>query len=67
MKKNVGKTDKIIRYTIAAVLTLVAVLTQTWWLLIIALAAAVTAFVGFCGLYRVFGIGTCPIENNKDS
>ncbi len=62
LKKNVGKTDKIIRISLGVVLIVLAIVLNTWWLFILAVAALATAFVGFCGLYRVFGINTCKID-----
>lgn len=64
MKKNVGKTDKVIRIIIG-ILLIVAAYLWTWWLLIPAFIAIVTAFTGFCGLYSLFGINTCKLENKE--
>ena len=65
MKKNVGKTDSYIRYTIGAVLVVLAIVLKGWWwlLLIPAAIAIVTAATGFCGLYKIFGINTCKIKD----
>lgn len=64
MKKNVGKTDKVIRIIIG-VLFIVAAYLWTWWLLIPAFISIVTAFTGFCALYSLFGINTCKLENKE--
>ena len=64
MKKNVGKTDQIIRIIIGALL-IVAAAIWSWWILIPALIAIVTAFTGFCGLYSLFGINTCKLKNKE--
>ena len=58
--KNVGTVDKVIRIILGLVLlALVLVGPQTpWgWIGIIPLA---TGLIGFCPLYSVFGINTCP-------
>ena len=58
--KNVGTVDKVIRIILGLVLlALVFVGPQTpWgWIGIIPLA---TGLIGFCPLYSVFGINTCP-------
>lgn len=63
--KNVGILDRIIRFVIAA---LIAVLyftgiiggTLAIILGIVAVAMLVTGLIGWCGLYSVFGIRTCP-------
>lgn len=67
MKTNVGATDKIIRFILAAlfiVLIVTELVTGTWaWVLgIVAAAMVITALIGFCGLYALFGIKTCPTK-----
>jgi len=62
MEKNVGRIDQIVRYAIAVVLTILAIVFTTWWLLIPAVLLAVTSFVGRCGLYKLFGINTCKLK-----
>ena len=66
---NVGENDKRIRYLIAVALVLSAVLLNAlfamnwaWVLLIPATILAVSAAIGFCGLYKIFGINTCKIK-----
>jgi len=61
--KNVGTVDKVIRIVLGLVLlALVFVGPQTplGWIGIIPLA---TGLIGFCPLYSVFGINTCPTKN----
>lgn len=70
MKRNVGKTDKIIRIIIAIILaTLYFTDVVTGTLGIVFLVAAgialVTALVNFCGLYALFGMSTCPLKKEK--
>lgn len=65
MTTNVGKTDKIIRAAIAAlavVLAFVLGIGSVGGIVVIVVAAIalVTALVGFCPLYKLFGISTCP-------
>ena len=60
--KNVGTVDKVIRIILGLVLiALVFAGPQTpWgWIGIIPLA---TGLIGFCPLYSVFGINTCPTK-----
>ncbi|MFH5882225.1 MAG: DUF2892 domain-containing protein [Candidatus Izemoplasmataceae bacterium] len=71
MKNNVGKVDQTIRYIIAIVLIVIAVvLSNTWtwaWLLLIpAVILALTAAVGWCGFYKLFGVNTCKINPPKE-
>jgi len=65
LKKNVGKVDQIIRYIIGAILIVLAFVFPLYWLLIPAAIAIFTAVFSFCGLYRLFGINTCKIENES--
>jgi len=63
MNANVGRTDKIVRLVLAAaavVVSLLIGLTSVLGivLLIVAAILAVTAFAGFCPIYRVLGMST---------
>ena len=67
MTKNIGSKDKIVRITIAIILVALyalGVLSGTVGViaLIVAVALVVTSLVGFCGLYKIFGINTCPVK-----
>lgn len=57
MVKNVGPTDKIIRYVLAVIFVILAV-KVSWWFWILAIIAAGTAYFGTCMLYVPFGINT---------
>lgn len=64
MKKNVGTTDKWIRIIIALIIVALYFAnvisgTLAIVLLIVAGMFIITGFVGFCGLYTLFGINTC--------
>lgn len=64
MTKNIGKTDKVLRLTIAA-LCVISILagaasgTAAWILGAVAVALTATSLVSFCGLYAILGITTC--------
>jgi hypothetical protein len=63
MDKNIGTVDRIARAAIGIVLiALVFVGPQTpWgWIGIIPL---LTAFVGWCPAYRLFGVRTCSVDH----
>lgn len=67
MKRNVGTADTIIRILIAvivAVLYFTNVIGGTLAIVlgIAALILLITGVFGFCGLYRIFGINTCPVK-----
>ncbi len=69
MKKNVGSLDKVIRYVLALILLIsgALVLSDTFWLGILLFVFAgvltLTALFSFCGLYTLFGVSTCKIED----
>lgn len=61
MKKNVGTTDKVIRIILGLGIAAAGIYYQSWWGLL-AIIPLATAFVGFCGLYTLVGISTCPAK-----
>lgn len=69
MKPNEGTTDRIIRLILAAVFFLLAftVAGGVWVYVAAGLGAVMllTAAVGFCPLYAVLGINTCPAPRRK--
>ena len=62
MKPNVGSLDKIIRLVLGlGILALFFVLPGGLrWLGLIGLVPLLTAAAGFCPLYRIIGISSCP-------
>ena len=66
--KNVGKKDANVRYGVALILILISIVTWntsqilSLSALIGGVALVVTGMIGFCGLYKVFGINTCPLN-----
>lgn len=59
---NVGKLDRAIRIILGVVLlALVFVGPQTPWGWI-GLVPLITGFIGFCPLYKILGINTCPTK-----
>jgi hypothetical protein len=71
MRHNVGRTDRIIRAAVIAPAAVVlAMLTGAGTplgitALVIAAVLLVTAAAGFCPLYRVLGIDTCPVATSR--
>ena len=61
MKCNVGNTDKTIRIGLTIIIAAAGVYISSWWG-IVAIVPLVTAFTGFCPLYRLFGINTCKAK-----
>lgn len=69
MKKNVGSIDRYVRFGLAAIALIVAIVVGPTtplaiFLYVVAVAMVVTGFVGFCGLYTLFGISTCPRQKS---
>ncbi len=65
MKKNVGKTDKLIRLVVALAIAVAYYLKVDFMqgmtgtvLLVIAIILALTSFLNFCPLYSVLGFNT---------
>lgn len=70
MKKNEGTVDRVVR----AVLAVAAIAGSAMLgfgtvgglvLLAVAVIMAVTAAVGFCPLYRLIGVSTCPVDAGR--
>lgn len=64
MTKNVGSVDRVVRIGLGGALIVVGVLQGGVWWGAAAFGAVliVTAAIGFCGLYTVFGINTCKVK-----
>lgn len=70
MKQNVGKLDRLIRFSVAVLLIVIGILigpTTPFAIVLFALSAAlvVTASVSFCGIYAILGISSCPRTQSK--
>ena len=63
MMKNEGKIDRTLRVLVGlALLSLTMVGPQSLWGLI-GIVPLLTELVGYCPLYQVLGINTCPVGN----
>lgn len=63
MKKNIGKTDRIIRFSVAIVIALLYFFglipgIAATILGVLAVIFIITSFISFCPLYLPFGIST---------
>lgn len=66
MSRNEGTADRAIRLVVAVVAALAAFAVGAGSvlgivLLVVGAVMLVTAATGFCPLYRVFGMSTCPM------
>ena len=69
MKKNMGIFDRALRIILAIVVAILIYMgtlsgTAAIVLGIIASVFLLTSLVGFCGLYKVFGMSTCAIKKS---
>lgn len=64
MKTNVGAADRILRIVIGlGLISLLFVLDGgARWLGLIGLVPLLTAGLGYCPLYALFGISSCPLK-----
>ncbi len=67
MKKNMGSADRIIRISLAIVVAFLyynKTVTGTAGIVLLVLAGifVLTSFVGFCPLYKLVGLNTCPAK-----
>jgi hypothetical protein len=65
MKKNEGYLDRVLRITLGlGVISLIFIGPQTIW----GVAGAIpllTGLIGWCPLYSLLGINTCPIKKSS--
>lgn len=66
MKLNEGTVDRIIRVVAGiALLVLAFTVIQGGWAIAAGIVGGVlllTGAIGFCPLYRIFGLSTCPVN-----
>ena len=67
MKRNMSVADRIIRVLLAAVLAYLyfaGIVTGTVGVILIILAGVfvLTSLIGFCPLYTLIGLNTCPAK-----
>jgi ABC-type polysaccharide/polyol phosphate export permease len=62
MQSNIGTIDRVLRIVVGIILiALVFVGPQTPWGWI-GVVPLITALIGFCPAYRLFGLRTCPLQ-----
>ncbi len=70
MKKNIGKTDKIIRIALALIIAIsyfVNLISGTTAIILggFSLILILTSFINFCPIYAIFKINTNKEKNDK--
>lgn len=67
MVRNEASWDRAARVVLGLlVLALVFVGPQTWWGLL-GLVPLLTGLVGYCPLYQLVGLSTCPVAPKRES
>ena len=62
LKVNEGNTDRIVRIILGIVLIVLGLATSQHLLAVVGLVPLLTGLSGFCLIYRLLGISTCPVE-----
>jgi len=65
MKKNIGRTDKYIRIIGGVVILLLGIYFRSW-LGLLGFIPLVLAFMGWCPIYTLLGVDTCPLPQNEE-
>lgn len=63
MTRNEGNIDRIVRVVLALVIFAAGFYFQSW-LGLIGLVPLATGLIGWCPLYSLVGINTCPVATN---
>lgn len=63
LKVNEGNTDRIVRIIVGIALIVLGLATSQLLLAVVGLVPLLTGLSGFCLIYRLLGISTCPVEN----
>ena len=71
MKRNTGKTDRIMRLVmvgafIVFIVTGLAHYPQVYFFEVLIAILSLTAIIGFCPLYALFGINTIELEKKNE-
>ena len=64
-KKNLGRTDRIIRFVLGCIGLVFSFVTGIWWIGLIAISIFGTGFIGWCGTYAIFGLSSCKLKEVK--
>lgn len=64
MQCNVGKGDKVFRIIVGLAIIIAGWIYGSWWGAI-GLIPLLTAIVGYCPAYSIFGTSTCKTEEPK--
>lgn len=63
MHRNEGTLDRVVRVVVGLTLLSIVFVGPHTWLGLVGLVPLGTGLVGFCPLYRLLGVRTCPAES----
>lgn len=70
MTLNEGTTDRIIRVVVGVVIIVAFAVflpgAYKWWAAV-GLVPLISGITGFCGLYTLLGMNTCPLKSEEKS
>jgi len=65
MKSNIGTIDKTIRVVVGSLVVGYGLFSSSYLLIAIGFIPLLTAWVGFCPIYALFGKSTCGIDDKE--
>jgi hypothetical protein len=65
MMKNEAGWDRVIRVVLGLGVLALTVVGPKTWLGLLGLVPLATGLLGFCPLYRVLGLSTCPVSRDS--
>ncbi len=60
MTSNEGNVDRVVRMVLGCVLLALVFVGPKTWFGLVGVVPLATGIMGFCPLYRVIGLSTCP-------
>ena len=68
MKKNIGTADRVLRFILACIFCMLAIIYKSWILAIVSLFTLYEAIASWCVFYQLIGKNSCPISKQpKDT
>ncbi len=65
LKKNIGTTDRWVRFAIAGLLLIYAYWQSSWIALVCSLFVFFESLMSWCVLYQILGKSSCPVKRKK--
>jgi cadmium resistance protein CadD (predicted permease) len=62
MTRNEGKFDRAVRIVLGLVLLTLFFVGQKTWIGLFGVIPLVTGILGYCPLYKLLGLRTCPVR-----